>query len=129
MPWLVKFRGKEFTGNEGWDPEFEDAVLRALTDKRELSGSAKIVFQLEGDFIDDVTIYESTDPDKFPLKGIHGNHVELGEVFIFSGVPDEGEGEVIALYSNNVLPDGPFNSEPFTGDDKQDTTDDEPRLL
>ena len=75
------------------------------------------------------SIHESTDPDKYPLKGIHGNHVELGEVFIFWGVPDEGEGQLVTLYSNNVLQDGPFNNEPFTGDAEPNPIDEEPRLL
>lgn len=34
MPWAVRFRGKDFTGNEGWEPEFEHDILQALTDKR-----------------------------------------------------------------------------------------------
>lgn len=114
MPWLVRFRGKDFTGNEGWDPEFEDEVLQALTDKRELSGSAEIIFHLKDDLMDDVTIHESTNPDEFPFKAIHGNHKALGEVFIFSGVPDEGE--LVALYSAEHWGIEPYNTRPFTGD-------------
>ena len=26
MPWKVRFRDKDFIGNEGWDPEFEFEV-------------------------------------------------------------------------------------------------------
>ncbi|ATU94181.1 hypothetical protein [Phyllobacterium zundukense] len=91
--------------------------FQALTDKRELSSSAEIVFHLKDDLIDDVTIHESTNPDEFPLEGIHGLHPRLGEVFIFSGMPDEGEGQLVALYSAEDFSEPPYNPEqPFTGD-------------
>ena len=93
MPWKVRFRDKDFNGDEGWDPEFEFEVKEALTDTQELPGSAEIAF-----------------------NGIHGHHPELGEVFIFSGVPDEGEGQLIALYSAKDFGDPPYNDERFTGD-------------
>ena len=117
MPWKVRFRDKDFIGSEGWDPEFELEVREALTDTQELSGSAEIVIHVKGEAVDDVTVHESSDPDEFPFNGVHGHHPELGEVFLFSGVPDEGEGQMIALYSAKnfgALP--PFNDENFTGD-------------
>lgn len=116
MPWTVRFRGKDFIGTEGWDPDYEFEVREELTDVRELSGSAEIILHLKGDFINDVTIHETTDPDEFPFDGIHGNHKELGEVFMFSGFPDHGDLEMIAFYSNDIFPDKPFNDQIFTGD-------------
>ncbi|MDR6632287.1 hypothetical protein J2X72_001058 [Phyllobacterium sp. 1468] len=116
MPWKVRFRDKNFIGNEGWDVEFELEVREALTDAQELSGSAEIVNHVQGEHIDDVTIHESSDPNEFPFNGVHGHHPELGEVFLFSGVPDEGEGQLIALYSATDFGDPPFNDERFTGD-------------
>ena len=116
MPWKVRFRDKDFVGDEGWDPEFEFEVREALTDTQELPGSAEIVFLLKDERIDDVTVHESSDPDEFPFNGIHAHHPELGEVFIFSGVPDEGEGQLIALYSATDFGDPPYNDERFTGD-------------
>ena len=41
---------------------------------------------------------------------------ELGEVFMFSGVPDEGEGQLIPLYSAKDFGDPPNNDQRFTGD-------------
>ena len=35
---------------------------------------------------------------------------------MFAGVPDEGEGQVIALYSAKDFGDPPYNDERFTGD-------------
>ena len=116
MPWKVRFRDKDFMGDEGWDPEFEFEVREALTDTQELPGSAEIIFLLKDERIDDVTVHESSDPDEFPFNGVHGHHPELGEVFIFSGVPDEGEGQLIALYSAIDFGDPPYNEERFTGD-------------
>ena len=68
------------------------------------------------DLIDDVTFHESPIQTSFRFNGIHGYHPELGEVFIFSGVPDEGEGQLIALYSAKDFGDPPYNDERFTGD-------------
>jgi hypothetical protein len=116
MPWKVRFREKDFIGDEGWDPEFEFEVREALTATQELSGSAEIAFHEKEEHIDDVTLHESSDPDEFPFNGVHGHHPELGEVFIFSGVPDEGEGKLIALYSAKDFGDPPYNEERFTGD-------------
>ena len=116
MPWKVRFRDKDFMGDEGWDPEFEFEVREALTDTQELPGSAEIVFLLKDERIDDVTVHESSDPDEFPFNGIHAHHPEFGELFIFSGVPDEGEGQLIALYSATDFGDPPYNDERFTGD-------------
>ena len=62
MPWKVRFREKDFIGNEGWDPEFEFEVREALTDTEELSGSAEIVIHVKGDSVDDVTVHESPIP-------------------------------------------------------------------
>jgi hypothetical protein len=87
-----------------------------LTDTHELPGSAEIVFHLKGEYIDDVTLHESSDPDEFPFNGIHGHHAELGEVFLFSGVPNEGEGQLIALYSARDFGEPLYNDERFTGD-------------
>lgn len=116
MPWKVRFRDKDFIGDEGWDPEFEFDVREALTDTQELPGSAEIIFHEKDHLIDDVTFHESSDPDEFPFNGIHGHHPELGEVFMFSGVPDEGEGQLIALYSAKDFGEPPYNDERFTGD-------------
>ena len=87
-----------------------------MTATQELSGSAEIVFHLKDESIEDVTVHESSDPDEFPFNGIRGHHPELGEVFIFSGVPDEGEGQLIAPYSAKDFGDPPYNDEMFTGD-------------
>ena len=116
MPWKVRFRDKDFIGNEGWDPEFEFEVREALTDTQELSGSAEIIIHTKGESVDDVTLHESPDPDEFPFNGVHGFHPELGEVFLFSGVPNEGEGQLIALYSAIDFAEPPYNDEQFTGD-------------
>ena len=97
--------------------EFEFEVREALTDTQELSGSAEVIIHVKDESVDDVTVHESSDPDEFPFNGVHGHHPELGEVFLFSGVPNEGEGQLIALYSAKnfgALP--PFNDESFTGD-------------
>ncbi|TXR46292.1 hypothetical protein [Phyllobacterium endophyticum] len=116
MPWKVRFRNKDFIGDEGWDPEFEFEVREALTNTRELSGSAEIIIHLKDKSVDDVTVHESTDPDEFPFNGVHGFHPELEEVFLFSGVPDDGEGQLIALYSAKDFGVPPYNDECFTGD-------------
>ena len=87
-----------------------------MTDTQELSGSAEVIIHVKDESVDDVTVHESSDPDEFPFNGVHGHHPELGEVFLFSGVPNEGEGQLIALYSAKnfgALP--PFNDENFTG--------------
>ncbi len=47
MPWKVRFRDKDFIGNEGWDPEFEFEVREALTDTQELSGSAEVIIHVK----------------------------------------------------------------------------------
>jgi hypothetical protein len=116
MPWKVSFRDKDFIGNEGWDPEFEFEVREALTDTQELSGSAEIIIHVKDESVDDVTVHESSDPNEFPFNGTHGFHPELGEVFLFSGVLDEGEGQLIALYSAKDFGDPPHNAVCFTGD-------------
>jgi hypothetical protein len=117
MPWKVRFRDRDFNGDEHWDRAFEIQVREAMTDTRELPGSAEILFHAKDeDLIDDVTFHESSDPDAFPFHGIHGYHPELGEVFIFSGVPDDGEEQLIALYSARDFGDPPYNDERFTGD-------------
>jgi hypothetical protein len=116
MPWRVRLRDKDFIGNEGWDPEPEFEVREALTDTQELSHSAEVIIHGKDGSVDDVTVHEPSDPDEFPFNGVHGHHPELGEVFLFSGVPNEGEGRLIALYSAKnfgALP--PFNDENFTG--------------
>ena len=48
MPWKVRFRDKDFIGDEGWDREFEFQVREAMTDTRELPGSAEIIYPCEG---------------------------------------------------------------------------------
>jgi hypothetical protein len=66
--------------------------------------------------VDDGTVHEPSDPDEFPFNGVRGHHPELGEVFLFSGVLNEGEGRLIALIALKnfgALP--PFNDENFTG--------------
>ena len=56
MPWKVRFREKDFIGDEGWDPEFEFEVRAALAAWQELSGSAEIVFHENDEIIDDVAL-------------------------------------------------------------------------
>ena len=88
-----------------------------MTDTQELSGSAEIIIHAKGESVDDVTVHKSSDPDEYLFNAVHGHHPELGEVFLFSGVPNEGEGELIALYSaQNFGGLLPFNDERFTGD-------------
>lgn len=117
MPWKVRFRGITFTADDTWDPEFEFNVRESLTDRRDLSGSASIVVHAdEDDIIQDVTIAESANPDALPFECVHGRHAELGEVFIFYGVPDEDEGQVYALYENSNWGDQPYNKTPYKGD-------------
>jgi hypothetical protein len=82
MPWKVRFRDQDHMGNEGWDPEFEFEVREALTARQELSGSAEIVLHLKDEFIEDVTVHESSDPDEFPFNGIRGHHPELGGIYL-----------------------------------------------
>ncbi|EJN04183.1 hypothetical protein [Phyllobacterium sp. YR531] len=114
MPWLVRFRGKTFAGDEFWDSEFEFEVREALKDRRELSGSADII--ISDDAAYSVSIAESTNPDEFPYKGVHGTHDELGEVFIFYGMPDNGDGDVFAFYENSNWGARLDNEVPFKGD-------------
>jgi len=113
MTWKVRFRGKDFALDPYFDPEFEYEVREALADKRELSGSVEIIFHEQDERVVNITFNESADPDEFSFVGTHGQHPEMGEVYIFSGMPDDGDPQVLALYSVENFGDAPVNEERF----------------
>lgn len=123
MTWKVRFRDTDFNLDEGFDPEFEYEIRESLTDKRALSGSVSIIFHEEDERIVNITFDESTDPHRLPFTGIHGQHPELGEVYIFYGIPDDGDGQVIALYSAEDFGNPPVNNEryPLGGSSRDDS--------
>jgi hypothetical protein len=116
MAWKIRFRGKDFIGEEGWEPEFELEVIQDFTEKEKLQESAEIIIHAKGDAIDDVTIHLGHDRNRFPLRIVHGQHPTLGEVYMFSGVPIKGDAMFVALYDNDIFDDPPFNDTPLTGD-------------
>lgn len=107
MPFAVKFRGKDFTLDFKFAAEDIDNLLDGLPDAQELPGSFNIILQEEHDRITNITFEESAVPEQLPFTGVHGTHEgdpSFGEVYIFTGVPDEGEGEVIVLHSSEFEP-------------------------
>jgi len=85
MPWAIKFRGKDFNLDEGFDPEFEYEVRESLTDKQKVSGSVSIIFHEQDDRIVNITFDESTNPDRFPFTGVHGQHPNWERCTFFTG--------------------------------------------
>ncbi|OIN06150.1 hypothetical protein BFS86_19800 [Shewanella algae] len=107
MPFAVKFRGKEFTLDFNFAAEDIDNLLDGMPDAQELPGTFNIILHEELERIADITFEEAAVPEQLPFTGVHGTHdgdPSFGEVYIFTGVPDEDEGQVIVLHSREFEP-------------------------
>ncbi|MDQ0996021.1 hypothetical protein QFZ34_001198 [Phyllobacterium ifriqiyense] len=115
MPWKVRFRGKTYSIESYFDEDYMGEVEANMTDVEELPGSFNVESHGE-EIVENITIAESADSTEFPFEAVRANHPELGEIYIFTGVPDETEGELHVLYTNAAANDPVYNETAFEGD-------------
>lgn len=115
MPWKVRFRGKNYSIESYFDEDYMAEVEANMTEVEELPGSFNVASHGE-EIVENITIAESADTTEFPFEAVRANHPELGEIYIFKGVPDETEGELHVLYTNTAAHDAVYNETPFKGD-------------
>jgi hypothetical protein len=116
MTWAVKFRGKDFFLDETFDPVFEYLIREELLDTTVVPGSVLILFH-RNHTISNITFEESADADALPFTGIHGQHLKLGEVYIFYTHPDD-DPQTIVLYDADDFGAAPFNEKRFPLNDE-----------
>ena len=111
MAWAVRFRGKDFMLDETFDPVFEYLIREEMRETTVVPGSVLIVFH-RNHTIANITFEESADAAALPFTGIHGQHSELGEVYIFYADTDDHQVAVV-LYDANDFGPAPFNAKRF----------------
>lgn len=115
MPWAIRFRGKVFNLESYFDEDYMYEVEANMTDLEELPGSFNVESHGE-EIVENITITASADPNEFPFEAVRANHAELGEIYIFTGVPEDTEGELHVLYTNAAANDPVDNETAFEGD-------------
>ncbi|MBA8904184.1 hypothetical protein [Phyllobacterium sp. P30BS-XVII] len=116
MVWAVTFRGKHFNLDYTWDPEDIEAIMSRMRGMEELPGSFDVLQHESGLQVTDITFEESFRQNELPFDLLHGfddSEYGCGEVYIFKGFPDHGDGELIVLYENGSELDPPVNETRF----------------
>ncbi|MET3649059.1 hypothetical protein [Phyllobacterium ifriqiyense] len=115
MPWKVRFRGKTYNIESYFDEDYMTEVEANMTDVEELPGSFNVVSPGE-EIVENITIAESADRTQFPFEAVRASHLDLGEIYIFTGVPEDTEGELHVLYTNAAANNPAYNETAFEGD-------------